>query len=309
MIKRTLYFGNPSYLSIQNEQLHIRFPEVERNATNEDVKKQAFTTIPVEDIGVVVLDHAQITISHFTLHKLLANNVALITCNEQHMPCGLMLPLEGNTIQAERFKYQLDASIPLKKQLWQQTVQAKIINQSAVLQHDASKRRLLKMSQEVKSGDAGNLEGQAAALYWKHVFYPEPFFRSREGDEPNNLLNYGYALLRATMARSIVASGLLPTLGIFHRNRYNAYALADDLMEPYRPYVDKLVVQLKADGLKDFTLTKEVKALFLGIPAMDVVINGEKSPLMIAMQRTSSSLVRCFEGKQRKLALPELDVN
>lgn len=306
MIKRTLYFGNPSYLSIQNEQLHIRFPEVERNATSEAVKQQAFASVPVEDIGVVVLDHAQITISHFTLHKLLANNVALITCNEQHMPCGLMLPLEGNTVQAERFKFQLEASAPLKKQLWQQTVQAKICNQAAVLQHDASKRRLLKMSQDVKSGDVSNLEGQAAALYWKHFFYPELFLRSREGEPPNNFLNYGYALLRATMARSLVASGLMPTLGIFHRNRYNAYALADDLMEPYRPYVDQMVLEMKMKGLQDWNLTKEIKAQFLGIPAMDIMINGEKSPLMIAMQRTSASLVRCFEGKQRKLVLPEM---
>jgi CRISPR-associated protein Cas1 len=307
MIKRTLYFGNPSYLSIQNEQLHIRFPDVERNATSEEVKKQAFTTVPIEDIGVVVLDHAQITISHFVLHKLMANNVALITCNEQHMPCGLLMPLEGNTVQAERYKYQLEASVPLKKQLWQQTVQAKINNQAYVIEHDATKRRLYKMTQDVKSGDVTNFEGQAAALYWKHFFYPNPFFRQREGEAPNNLLNYGYALLRATMARSLVASGLMPTLGIFHRNRYNAYALADDMMEPYRPFVDKMVLEIVKKNSSDLTLDKAIKAEFLSIPAMDVIINGEKSPMMIAMQRTSASLVRCFEGKQRKLLLPEME--
>lgn len=310
MIKRTLYFGNPAYLSTRLEQLLIQMPEVQSNSTlTDDYKKLSDISIPIEDIGVVILDHSRITITQVLMHKLLANNVAIITCNEQHLPVGLHLPIEGNTIQAERFKYQLEASVPLKKQLWQQTVEAKINNQAALIEDDAVQRRLRKLATDVKSGDPTNHEGQAAALYWKNLFAPKSFLRHREGSPPNNLLNYGYALLRATMARSIVATGLLPTLGIFHRNRYNAYALADDLMEPYRPFVDHIILNWIKAGEQDLELTKERKAALLQIPAMDVQMNGEKSPMMLAMQRTASSLVKCFEGKQRKLALPELNVS
>jgi CRISPR-associated protein Cas1 len=307
MIKRTLYFGNPAYLSTKLEQLVIKFPDVEKNPNlSSDFKQKSGASIPIEDIGVVVLDHQQITITQFTLHKLMDNNVAVITCNEQHLPCGLLLPIEGNTTQAERYKYQIETSLPFKKQLWQQTVQAKIKNQAYLMQDKRHQSRLLKMALDVKSGDAQNHEAQAAALYWRYIFHPLEFFRHREGAPPNNILNYGYALLRATMARCLVGSGLLPTLGIFHRNRYNAYALADDMMEPYRPLVDKLVLELLNEEIDMHELSPAIKSRLLSLPAADVLINGEKSPLMIAMQRTSASLAKCFEGKQRKLLLPEI---
>lgn len=312
MIKRTLYFGNPSYLNLSNAQLVLRLLEVEKNETlPEHFKKEVSVSIPVEDIGIVVLDHKQITITQALIEALLENNVALITCDATHHPTGLMLPLCGNTIQNERFRAQLDATEPLKKQLWAQTVVQKIRNQAAVLEKKKIDHNfLIPLYRNVKSGDTDNCEATAAAYYWGTVFSKIPaassFRRLREGLPPNNYLNYGYALLRATMARSIVGAGLLPTLGIFHHNRYNAYCLADDLMEPYRPYVDQVVYQIIEEQGLQADIPKEIKALLLKIPAMDVMIGGEKSPLMVATQRTAVSLVKCFNGDQRKLVYPEI---
>lgn len=300
MIKRTLYFGNPAVLKLKDSQLHI-----ESKIDNET----KIANVPVEDIGIVVIDNSQITLTSALLQALQENNCAVITCDYRHMPQSMLLPLEGNSIQQERYENQLAATEPLKKQLWAQTIMQKIKNQQSVLQQlQLAHDYLTPLHKNVKSGDTDNCEATAAAYYWKTIFAHIPnFVRHREGPPPNNLLNYGYALLRGTMARSIVAAGLLPTLGIFHKSRYNAFCLADDLMEPYRPYVDKVVhnmVQLM--GTSD-ELKKDHKTLLLKIPAMDVVIDGEKSPLMLATQRTAVSLVKCFEGTQRKLVLPEID--
>lgn len=304
MIKRTLYFGNPAYLRTQNEQLVITLPENGSGLTEKDRS----TTVPIEDIGVLVLDHQQITISQALMAKLLANNVAFITCDNTHHPVGMMLNLNGNTLQAERFAEQIDASLPLKKNLWAQTVEQKIKNQAAVMKQHGSGDvdLLLQMAKNVRSGDPDNFEGRAAAHYWKYLFGEDSqFTRDREGDSPNHLLNYGYAILRAITARSLVGSGLLPTLGIHHRNKYNAYCLADDVMEPYRPYVDDLVCgMLKRMELVPDELSKELKAELLGIPVVDVLIDGEKSPLMVAMQRSTASLYRCFSGEQNKILYP-----
>lgn len=311
MIKRTLYFGNPSYLSLTNAQLVLRLPEVEKNDTvPENFKKEAAASIPVEDIGIVVLDHKQITITQALIESLLDNNVALITCDSTHHPTGLMLPLCGNTIQNERFRAQLDATEPLKKQLWAQTISQKIKNQAAMFGcRDINNNYFTPLYRNVKSGDTDNCEATAAAYYWGNIFNKLPavgtFKRFREGLPPNNYLNYGYALLRATMARSIVGAGLLPTLGIFHHNRYNAYCLADDLMEPYRPYVDKVVYSIIEENGINEDIPKEIKAILLKIPAMDVLMDGEKSPLMNATQRTAVSLVKCFNAEQRKLVYPD----
>jgi CRISPR-associated protein Cas1 len=224
------------------------------------------------------------------------------------MPQSLLLPIEGNSIQQERYDAQLSASEPLKKQLWQQTVSQKIKNQAAALESKSlAADYLIPLHRNVKSGDTDNCEATAAVYYWQTIFrHVNGFVRHREGPPPNNYLNYGYAILRATMARSIVAAGLLPTLGIFHKNRYNAYCLADDLMEPYRPYVDQIVHQMVEEmGITD-EMTKEHKAILLKIPAIDVTIDGEKSPLMLATQRTAVSIVKCFNGEQRKILYPEL---
>ena len=311
MIKRTLYFGNPAYLSTKLAQLEIRLPEVVNNDTLSDTfKENAIKKVPIEDIGVVVLDHKRITITQGALAALLDNNVAVITCDEQRMPSGLMLPLSGNTTQSERFRHQIDASLPLKKQLWQQTIQYKILNQRAVLK---SSRRLKcsnmeVWAKEVKSGDTENLEGRAAAYYWQNLFGEiDGFRRSRDGVPPNNLLNYGYAILRAVVARALVGSGMIPTLGIHHHNRYNAYCLADDIMEPYRPYVDKLVVEMVDSGMDISKLTTDIKSKLLSIPILDVVINGKRNPLMIGVGITTASLYKCYSGELRKIAYPTME--
>lgn len=300
MIKRTIYFGNPAKLNLKDKQLTI--------ATTTENGETLNRSIPVEDIGVLLIDNPQITLTSGLIQALQENNVALITCDYKHMPQSILLPIEGNSIQQERYDTQLAASEPLKKQLWQQTVTQKIKNQAAVLNKlQFNSDYLIPLYKNVKSGDSDNCEATAAVYYWQTIFKNvNGFVRHREGPAPNNYLNYGYAILRATMARSIVAAGLLPTLGIFHRNRYNAFCLADDLMEPYRPYVDEIVYDMvKEIGLVQ-ELQKEHKAVLLKIPAIDVVIDGEKSPLMIATQRTAVSLVKCFEGSQRKLLYPEI---
>ncbi|MCD8176451.1 MAG: type II CRISPR-associated endonuclease Cas1 [Tannerellaceae bacterium] len=310
MIKKTLYFGNPAYLSLKNEQLVIKLPEVEKNDTLPDsFKRDAMRTIPIEDIGILLLDHRQITITQGVLEKLLANNCAVITCGSDRMPAGLLLPLSGNTTQNERFRNQLDVSLPLKKQLWQQTVKQKIENQAEVLKRTRGEvvKNMQVWANDVRSGDPDNYEARAAAYYWKSLFpYITGFTRDREGVPPNNLLNYGYAILRAVIARSLVASGLLPTLGIHHHNRYNAYCLADDIMEPYRPFVDRIVIEI-ADSNMDYTnLTTEIKSRLLNIPVTEVKINNKRSPLMIAAAQTTASLYKCFSGELRKISYPSL---
>ena len=309
MIKKTLYFGNPVYLSLKNAQLVIKLPEVVRNDTlSESFKRNSEVTKPIEDIGVVVLDHKQITITSGVLEALLENNCAIITCDSRSMPVGLMLPLCGNTTQHERFRDQLDASLPLVKQLWQQTIKAKIENQAAVLQEcSGAETRCMKVwADDVKSGDSNNLEARAAAYYWKNLFPIKDFTRDREGIPPNNLLNYGYAVLRAIVARGLVVSGLLPTLGIHHHNRYNAYCLADDIMEPYRPYVDRLVYNMINQGVDYTELTKELKAQLLIIPTLETNIAGKRSPLMVAVGQTTASLYKCFSGELRKIFYPKM---
>ncbi len=294
MIKRTLYFGNPTRLSVQQQQLLIKTEDKE-------------IRVAIEDIGVLVIDHYQVTLTHAVLHKLLDNNAAVITCNDKHHPTGLLLNLDGHTQQSEKFKAQIEASEPLKKQLWQQTIKAKIQNQAAVLaKWELDNSYLKRYVQLVLSGDTSNQEAQAARYYWKVLFNEEdPFFiRERFGEYPNNFLNYGYAILRATVARGLVSSGLLPTLGIHHRNKYNAYCLADDIMEPYRPYVDHLVKVLMLET-QEQELTSDVKRRLLNIPNTDIKIDGKDSPLMVGLQRTTASLAACFEGKSKKILYPE----
>lgn len=298
MIKRTLMFSNPAYLSHKNSQMVISFPDKEK----ED------RTVPIEDIGVVVLESQQITISHGCMAALLRNNVALISCDQTHMPTGLLLPLDGGSTQTERFRYQIEASLPLKKQLWQQTIQQKIYNQARVLEElGLEVNNMLRWSRSVKSGDPDNYEGRAAAFYWQNIFSQfMDFNRSRSGEPPNNLLNYGYAILRAIVARALVSSGLLPTLGIFHRNKYNAYCLADDIMEPYRPYVDQIVYDIISEGEDMENLDMNLKAKLLELPQVDVRFDNITSPLLVGVSRTTASLARCFEGVSRKINYPSI---
>lgn len=306
MIKRSLYFGNPAYLSYKMKQMVVRIPQ--KDDGDIPCEEEMVRTLPIEDLGVIILDNKQITITQGLMEALLENNCAVITCDSKRMPTGLMLPLAGNTIQNERFRSQLESSLPLRKQLWQQTIEAKIWNQAAVLKYQTGgeHKNMLKWSESVRSGDVDNMEARAAVYYWKTVFPDNPdFVRDRDDDGVNALLNYGYSILRAVVARALVGGGLLPTLGIHHHNRYNAYCLADDIMEPYRPYVDKLIADMLDDGAElKVNATNKIK--LLNIPVIEVNINGRRSPLMIAVSQTVSSLVKCFRGECRKLIYPEM---
>ncbi|MBP2833130.1 type II CRISPR-associated endonuclease Cas1 [Aquimarina sp. U1-2] len=296
MIKRTLFFGNPAYLSTKNEQLVVNYPE----------KEKGEKSIPIEDLGYVVLENPQITITNGLLMKLVQNKTAVITCDQQHLPCSFLQPLVGHSEQTARFRHQLNASVPLKKNLWQQTVTAKIENQAAhFLQQGKNALRLKRYAKEVRSGDLGNEEALAAAFYFQNLFDLDGFSRNQKGVAPNNLLNYGYAILRAIAARALVSSGLLPSVGIFHSNKYNAFCLADDVMEPYRPFVDSVVYDIVETGCNLEEFTTNMKSQLLCIPTLDVVLDGKLSPLMNAMSRTTASLYECFKGSRRKIVYPE----
>lgn len=297
MIKRTLYFGSGAYLSVKDSQLVVQLAE---DTTN--TKK----TMPIEDIGVVILDNPQITITQRVLVQLLENNVAFITCNQFHHPIGLQLCLDSNTLQSERFQTQINASESLRKNLWQQTIVSKIYNQAMVLKEfDVPVRNMITWSNSVFSGDSKNHEARAAAYYWKNLLEShDNFKRERFGEYPNNFFNYAYAILRAITARSLVASGLLPTLGIHHKNRYNSYCLADDIMEPYRPFADKLIIDIIRKYPQEETLTTQIKQEILKLPIIDVEINKKTSPLQIAMQETTSSLAQCYNSTRRKIKYP-----
>jgi len=298
MIKRTIFFSNPAYLSTKNEQLVVSFPE--------DDKKEK--RVPIEDIGMLVLENPQITLTNGLITKLIQNKAAVVNCDKQHLPCSILQPLVGHTEQTERFRNQLNASLPLKKNLWQQTVSAKISNQAMHLfRRGKEHKKLARWATEVKSGDTENHEAIAAAFYWQNIFDVKGFSRYQKGIPPNNLLNYGYAILRAVTARALIGSGMLPGVGIFHRNKYNAFCLADDIMEPYRIYVDELVYEIVESGEKLEELNTFLKAELLKIPAIDVVIDDKVSPLMVAMSRTTNSLQECFAGLSRKILYPSYE--
>ena len=307
MIGRVIAFQNPAHLSLKLGQLVVHLLDIDKlQNVSDDFKQQHVKTLPIEDIAVVVLDNKQITITSSVMTALLENNVAIVICNDQHMPVGLQLPLDGHNLQSERFRQQIDASEPLKKQMWQQTISAKINGQATVLREDGIEiGNMLAWARQVRSGDLDNLEGRAAVYYWRSVFHNPNFIRGQEEAPPNNLLNYGYAIVRALMARALVSAGLLPTLGIHHHNRYNAYCLADDIMEPYRPCVDRVVKEL-INKIADFsTLTPAIKQELLFIPFMDVMLDGHKTPLMNAVQLTANSVQKCFSGESRKILYPD----
>lgn len=297
MIKRTLYFGNPAYLSVRNHQLCVKLQDHDTPVT-----------VPVEDIGVVVADHQQVTLTHAAVTSLQENNAVIVWCGANHMPLSMSLPLYAHDTFTEVVRHQAEASEPLKKQLWKQTIAAKIHNQACVLKIMGKKEpKLEKMIPRVQSGDPDNYEGQAAAIYWSHLLKDYEVTRGRFDGGPNALFNYGYAILRAVMARNLVGSGCLPVLGIHHKNKYNPYVLADDIMEPYRPVVDQYVwAYLQTRSSDSEELTREDKSHLLHIPVIDITIQGKSSPLMVGAQRTTASLARCYLGKARKILYPEI---
>lgn len=293
MLKRTLFFGNPYHISTRDKQLHIA-----KKDTGE------IKTVPIEDIGFIVFEHPHITFTQSVMQLLAENNASVIFCDQKHHPSSMLFHLDTHYIQTEKFKYQINASEPLKKQLWQQTIKQKIMNQADLLiQHQKNGEALHYKAKQVKSGDSTNEEAKAARKYWSELFGKD-FRRERFGDSPNPALNYGYAILRAATARALAGSGLLCTLGIHHRNKYNSFCLADDIMEPYRPYVDRTVFNMKQIGLDCLELEKDEKAELLSLLSQDVIINEQVSPLMVALSKTCSSLAKCFEGNSRKILYP-----
>lgn len=296
MITRSIYIGNPAYLKLKDEQMCIMEPE----------SGQMKSKVPVEDLGLLMLDHFQITISHQLIQKMMGNNVVVVSCDAHHLPHGIMLPLHGHSEHSDRVKNQLEVSEPLKKQLWKQTVECKIENQKEVLRRLGNYYEPMTGYQNsVKSGDITNMEGIAAQHYWKYLISLD-FLRQRFGDSPNQFFNFGYAVLRSIVARAIVETGLLPVLGIFHKNKYNPYCLADDMMEPYRPFVDLLVMNWLTAYPESEELTKEFKAYLLQIATKDVKIDGKRRPLMVAVKTTTSSLYRCYTGEKRQISYPGL---
>ncbi len=318
MIKRTIVISNPARLHLSMGQMLVEPIENHNDAQsivneNQDEEKKLTSkasSVPIEDIGMLILEHERTSTTHGLMQALIENNAAVLYCDPKHMPQGLILPMAAHQTFTEKVHKQLSASEPLKKQLWRQTVQAKIFNQACVLNElGQDTENLLYLCSKVKSGDPDNIEGRAAAIYWKNLFEDNAkFTRGRFDMPPNNLLNYGYAILRGVVARSLVASGMLPVSGIHHRNKYNPFCLADDIMEPFRPYVDRLVLNIvkeAGDAIPD-ELTKEIKIKLLQIPVVDICIDGSWSPMMVGMQRTTSSLMKCFEGLSRKILYPEL---
>lgn len=295
MIKRAIYISSPLVLKLKSSQMILHTKE------EPDIVK----SIPIEDIGYVILEEQQSSITLPLLNALSNNNVAVIFCNDVRMPNAMLLNLNSNSIQGERYKNQLAASEPLKKNLWKQIIESKIRNQAALLDKlgkDGSKLRY--QYSNVKSGDTDNREGIAAKIYWNELL-GENFIRNRDGSPPNSLLNYGYTILRAAVTRALMGSGLFPAFGIFHKNKYNAFPLADDIMEPYRPYVDEIVFKLYDNGKTD--LDKKTKAELLRVLFIDTQFSTVMRPLDIALTMTSASLAKCFSGTQKKISYPLLN--
>lgn len=296
MLYRSIYIGNPAYLKLKDKQLKVTDPET----------KEEKGSVPIEDIGLLMLDHYQITLSHQLIQELMKNNVILISCDERHLPLAGMLPFSGNTLFSERVKTQIEVSEPLKKQLWKQTIECKIQNQLKVLEQLGKYASpMYEYLKEVKSGDTTNMEGIAAQHYWKYLI-DNDFLRDRFGDYPNPFFNFGYGVLLSIIARALVDTGLLLVLGIFHRNKYNPYCLASDIMEPYRPIADLLVMKWLQLHPEKQSLDKESKSFLLQIATQDVNIEKLVRPLIVGVKMTASSLLKCYTGEKRQMSYPEL---
>lgn len=292
MLKKTIFITQKSSLKVKNRQLLIQ------SETREG-------SIPIEDIGFVVVENQESFLSLPALNLLIENNAAVLICGNNHLPNGMFLNLNSHHIQQEIFKNQIQASQPLKKQLCQQTVVEKIKNQGLLLEKiSGSKNHFRFLADKVLSGDSSNMEGVAAQAYWK-TYFEKDIKRARFGEFPNNYLNYGYAILRAAVARALSGSGLLCTLGINHRNKYNAFALADDIMEPFRPIVDEKVYALMQENCTE-ALTTQSKAALLEILTRTVYFKDEKSPLMVGLSKTTASLQQCFLGDRKRIKYPKL---
>ncbi|HIJ53465.1 MAG TPA: type II CRISPR-associated endonuclease Cas1 [Planctomycetes bacterium] len=296
MIKRIIEISQArTHLSIKYGQLIIK-------EAGEQV-----ASIPCEDIGVLLVDHRGTTYTHCVFTELLGCGAAVVLCGENHHPSGMLLPLESNTLQTERFRWQIEAKEPVKKRLWKQIVRAKIKHQAKLLGKDSDVyRSLMTLRDRVRSGDPDNIEAQASRKFWPAYLQDFQFRRNVNGPPPNNMLNYGYMVMRAAVARALCSAGLLPSLGIHHRNRYNAFCLADDILEPFRGFVEAKVREIcESESVPD-VLDQQIKAGLLEVLYETVVIGGFKGPLMVGLHRTMASLQRCFAGEQKELDLPTI---
>ena len=295
MIGQLISIDNPYHLSIRNDQMELHKKDEGLTASR-----------PMEDISTIILNHPQITFTQSFIQKAAENNIAVVFCNDKYHPSSLLFHLDTNRVQNERYRKQVEISKSLRKQLWKQTIIAKIKNQAAVLDYvGKDPQALLHISGKVKTGDSENEEAQAARRYWPKLF-EEDFTREREGVHVNPALNYGYAILRAATARALCGAGLLPTLGIHHHNKYNAFCLADDIMEPYRPFVDLVVWEMWQQGMNCSKLGKSEKARLISILQMDTVIKKLKRPMQIALTMTAASFYRCISEAGKKINYPVL---
>ena len=298
MLKRTLFFQSPGHLHLADKQLcFTQRPD----GTNTTSRRAA-----IEDTGLIVIENSQITITAALLQALAANNTIVIFCDAKHMPASFFSAMTANSLAQKIIQAQLSASDSQKKRLWKQTVTAKIANQAKVLQqqekHQA--KTLQRLAASVKDGDPENIEGTAARFYFSALAPQPEFTRAPDGDMPNAALNYGYAVIRAAMARALTGSGLLCLAGIHHHNQYNPFCLADDIMEPYRPFVDAEVFGDPA-FFASGEITVPLKAKLLSVLTADVKIRGMKRPLQNAMSYTTASLARCFFKEQQVIDFPE----
>ena len=279
-------------MSIKNRQLVIERPE------------KVTAAVPIEDIGVVIVDHPAVTYTHSVFTELMDSGAAVVLCGRNHLPEGIFLPLDGHSTQTERYRYQLDASLPFKKRAWARVVRAKISRQADVIRMATGGDEGLPMlAARVRSGDPDNFEAQAAQRYWKALFGRE-FRRDRDAAGPNAALNYGYAVMRAALGRAIVGSGLIPGLGLHHHNRSNPFCLADDLMEPYRPFVDMRVLELARSGHDLAELNRAAKTALLSIFNESIEIGSRRTPIGLAVHQTSASLARSYESGSIDFDLP-----
>lgn len=285
MAKQTIVIESPKELSLREGMIVI----TDRETADEILR-------PLEDIRMIMIDYHSARITVPLINKLSSYNVSVVFCDEKHMPITMTMDLDSNVLQARHFQNQISASLPLKKQLWKQIVEAKIQNQSLLLEKlGKGKNILCKYASNVKSGDTSNREGVAAKMYWKQLLGKE-FIRDRYGESPNSLLNYGYSLLRSLTARQLMNSGLLPTIGIFHRSCYDSFPLADDIMEPYRPFVDRKVVELMENGIT--SVCCQSKKMLLELFYNDIPAN--------AMMMTASTLANVFDGNGKVVVFPKI---
>ncbi len=293
MIKRTLEISSgPARLSIAHRQLVIERTE------------GPATTVPIEDIGVVIVDHPAVTYTHSVFTELMEAGAAVVLCSRDHHPAGVFLPIDAHSTQTERHHHQIEASLPFKKQAWARIIRAKIARQADVIKEIAGKDEgLSALSARVRSGDPDNLEAQAAQRYWK-VLFGTDFRRDRDATGPNSALNYGYAIIRAAVGRAIVGSGLIPSLGLHHHNRSNPFCLADDLMEPYRPFIDIKVSELARSGHALAELDRTAKAALLSVLNETIEIGVHRTPIGLAIHQTTASLARSYESGKPDFDLP-----